>query len=77
LRIWEADKKTVVFITYSVDEAVTLADKIMVMTASGPRQDRDRCRSSARGVLELRNDSYGQIVYGIWGTSRTRSSGRG
>ena len=34
LRIWEADKKTVVFITHSVDEAVTLGDKIMVMTAS-------------------------------------------
>ena len=37
LRIWEVDKKTVVFITHSVDEAVTLADKIMVMTASPGR----------------------------------------
>ena len=37
LRIWEADKKTVVFITHSVDEAVTLGDKIMVMTASPGR----------------------------------------
>jgi NitT/TauT family transport system ATP-binding protein len=33
LRIWEEDKKTVVFITHSVDEAVTLGDKIMVMSA--------------------------------------------
>src|SRR6266478_2676286 len=37
LRIWEVDKKTVVFITHSVDEAVTLADRIMVMTASPGR----------------------------------------
>src|SRR3979409_2184863 len=33
LRIWEDHKKTVVFITHSVDEAVALGDRIMVMTA--------------------------------------------
>ena len=33
LRIWDEDKKTVVFITHSVDEAVTLGDRIVVMTA--------------------------------------------
>src|SRR5680860_623382 len=33
LRIWDETKKTVVYITHSVDEAVTLSDRIMVMTA--------------------------------------------
>ncbi|MBE0518329.1 MAG: ABC transporter ATP-binding protein [Thermoplasmata archaeon] len=33
LRIWLAEKKTVLFVTHSVDEAVYLADKIVVMTA--------------------------------------------
>ncbi len=33
LHIWEEHKKTVVFITHSVDEAVFLGDRIMVMTA--------------------------------------------
>ena len=70
LRIWEIDRKTVVFITHSVDEAVTLADKIMVMTASPGRAktviDVDLPRP--RNVLELRNDPrYGHIVYSIWG----------
>jgi NitT/TauT family transport system ATP-binding protein len=70
LRIWEVDKKTVVFITHSVDEAVTLADRIMVMTASPGRAKTiiDVTLERPRNVLELRNDPrYGQIVYGIWG----------
>ena len=70
LRIWELDKKTVVFITHSVDEAVTLADKIMVMTASPGRAKTviDVALERPRNVLELRNDPhYGQIVYAIWG----------
>ena len=70
LHIWEVDKKTVVFITHSVDEAVTLADKIMVMTASPGRTKTiiDVSLDRPRNVLELRNDPrYGQIVYSIWG----------
>jgi NitT/TauT family transport system ATP-binding protein len=70
LRIWEVDKKTVVFITHSVDEAVTLADRIMVMTASPGRAKTviDVGLERPRNVLELRNDPrYGKIVYGIWG----------
>jgi NitT/TauT family transport system ATP-binding protein len=70
LRIWEADKKTVVFITHSVDEAVTLGDKIMVMTASPGRTKTiiDVPLERPRNVLELRHDPrYGEIVYGIWG----------
>jgi NitT/TauT family transport system ATP-binding protein len=70
LRIWEIDKKTVVFITHSVDEAVTLADKIMVMTASPGRAKTviDVGLERPRNVLELRNDPrYGHIVYTIWG----------
>lgn len=69
LRIWEVDKKTVVFITHSVDEAVTLADKIMVMTASPGRTKTiiDVSLERPRNVLELRNDPrYGKIVYSIW-----------
>ena len=69
LRIWEADKKTVVFITHSVDEAVTLGDKIMVMTASPGRTKTiiDVPLERPRNVLELRHDPrYGEIVYGIW-----------
>jgi NitT/TauT family transport system ATP-binding protein len=33
VKIWEETKKTVVFITHSIDEAVVLADRIFLMTA--------------------------------------------
>jgi NitT/TauT family transport system ATP-binding protein len=69
LRIWEEDKKTVIFITHSVDEAVTLGDKIMVMTASPGHTKTliDVPLERPRNVLELRHDPrYGALVYGIW-----------
>ncbi|NYT01461.1 MAG: ABC transporter ATP-binding protein [Methanosarcinales archaeon] len=33
LRIWEKERKTVIFVTHSVDEAIYLADKIVIMSA--------------------------------------------
>ena len=32
LRIWEAEKKTMVFITHSIDEAILLGDRVVVMS---------------------------------------------
>jgi NitT/TauT family transport system ATP-binding protein len=34
LNIWERDRKTVLFVTHSVEEAVFLSDKVVVMTRS-------------------------------------------
>lgn len=33
LRIWEADRKTVIFVTHSIEEAVLLSDAVIVMAA--------------------------------------------
>lgn len=73
LRIWEEHRKTVVFITHSVDEAVTLGDLIMVMTAQPGRIKTvvDVPLARPRNVLELRHEpEYGEIVYRIWGHLR-------
>jgi NitT/TauT family transport system ATP-binding protein len=73
LRIWEEHRKTVVFITHSVDEAVTLGDQIILMTAQPGRIKKiiEVPLQRPRNVVELRHDRlYGEIVYEIWGHLR-------
>jgi NitT/TauT family transport system ATP-binding protein len=33
LRIWEAERKTIIFVTHDIDEAVQMADRIVVLSA--------------------------------------------
>ena len=69
LRIWDETKKTVVFITHSVDEAVTLGDRIMVMSTNGgrPKAFIDVPFDRPRSVIELRSSpAYGAVFHEIW-----------
>ena len=74
LRLWEATKKTVIFITHSLDEALTLADRVLVMTPRPGRISRviDVPFSRPRDVLLLRRDShYGDLINEIWGALKS------
>ncbi len=62
LRIWEADRKTVVFVTHSIDESILLSDQIVVMGARPgrivatidvdlPRPRDDEMRSDPRWTM--------------------------
>jgi ABC-type nitrate/sulfonate/bicarbonate transport system ATPase subunit len=37
VRLWEAEKKTIVFVTHDIDEAVQLADRVVVLTSRPAR----------------------------------------
>jgi NitT/TauT family transport system ATP-binding protein len=64
LDIWERDRKTVLFVTHSVDEAVFLSDKVVVMTRSPGRIkeivdiDLPRPRRRAELLLDARYQKY-------------------
>lgn len=73
LRIWEETRKTVVFITHSVEEAVLMGDRIMVMTAQPGRVKTivpvDLPRP--RDFIALQNTpAYGEKVHAIWSSLR-------
>ena len=70
LNIWERDRKTVLFVTHSVEEAVFLSDKVVVMTRAPGRIkeivdiDLPRPRRRAELLLDAR---YQEYIVGIEG----------
>jgi NitT/TauT family transport system ATP-binding protein len=73
LRIWEEHKKTVVFITHSVDEAVLLGDRVMVMTAQPGRLKLfvGVPLARPRNIMNLQGaPEYGELVHRIWASLR-------
>lgn len=69
LRIWEETKKTVVFITHSIDEAISLGDRVIVMTnRPGKIKSIIPIRfGRPRRMMELRKEAaYGELVYQVW-----------
>lgn len=69
LRIWEASRKTVVFITHSVDEALTLADRVLVMSPRPGRiiADLPVPFERPREVVALRRDRrFWDLTYDVW-----------
>jgi NitT/TauT family transport system ATP-binding protein len=68
LRIWEETRKTVVYITHSLDEAILLGDRVILMTAHPGRRlatfDIDIPRP--RTVETLNTTRFAQLRGGIW-----------
>ena len=57
LDLWRATRKTIVFITHSIDEAVYYADRVVVMgRAAGPHRRGDSCRPSKASYCNRSNE---------------------
>lgn len=69
LSIWERTGKTVVFITHSVDEALTLADRVLVMSPRPGTIVADLAVpfERPRDVVEMRRDKrFWDLTYEVW-----------
>lgn len=73
LRIWEATGKTVVFVTHSIDEAMIIADRILVLSAR-PGTIKADIRvpfSRPRSVEAVRsNTEFNRLFLHIWSLLR-------
>lgn len=76
LRIWEKTKKTIIFITHSIDEAIFLADRVVVMSAN-PGEIKEtinialpRPRDGIRASAE-----FGRLRQKIWQLLQTGHTG--
>lgn len=73
LRIWEADRKTVVYITHSIDEAVLMGDRVVLMTAH-PGTNKatfDIPLARPRTMKTTGTSEFAELTYAIWESLRS------
>jgi NitT/TauT family transport system ATP-binding protein len=79
LRIWERDRKTIMFVTHDIDEAIFLGDRIVVMSASPGRVVAEiKVELPRPRRLELRNTSeFNRYREQVWNLleEQVRNSG--
>ncbi len=68
LRLWEEDKKTVLYVTHSLEEAVLLGDRVVLMTASPgtAKADYRIAFPRPRGLELTATPEFAQLTYAIW-----------
>lgn len=73
LRIWEADRKTVVYITHSIDEAVLMGDRVVLMTAH-PGTNKatfEVALARPRTLKTTGTPEFAELTYAIWESLRS------
>src|SRR5690349_1336952 len=75
LRIWDELRKTVVYVTHSIDEAIVLADRILIMSARPGRikelLDIQQVFGRPRVVEDVKSSAqYGELFGRVWAQLR-------
>lgn len=68
LGLWEQQRKTVVYITHSIDEAVLLGDRVVLMTAhpGTKKATFDVPLARPRDLHDTSTAQFGELSYSIW-----------
>jgi NitT/TauT family transport system ATP-binding protein len=72
LRLWEAQRKTVLYVTHSIEEAVLLGDRVVLMTAH-PGTNKAVFEVPLERPRSLRTTAdprFGELSYRIWESLR-------
>jgi NitT/TauT family transport system ATP-binding protein len=77
LELWQHSGSTVVFVTHSIDEALTLGDRVLVMSARPGRIIAEELVSlpRPRDAVTLRSDPhFGEMFGRLWGLLRDQAA---
>jgi ABC-type nitrate/sulfonate/bicarbonate transport system ATPase subunit len=67
--VWESDRKTVVYITHSIDEALVLGDRVVVMSArpGHVKAEIEVSLPRPRSVYDLKSTAeFAELVGRVW-----------
>ncbi len=74
LKIWDANKKTILFVTHDLTEAIALSDKVVLFTGRPGTVKRifDVPLRRPRNVFEIHNErGFADLYHEIWGYFKT------
>jgi NitT/TauT family transport system ATP-binding protein len=72
LRLWEDERKTVLYVTHSIEEAVLLGDRVVLMTAhpGTNKASFDVPFPRPRSMATTAEPQFGRLAYAIWESLR-------
>ena len=72
LQLWEQQRKTVVYITHSIEESVLLGDRVILMTAhpGTKKATFDIPLARPRTLEDTSTAQFAEIQYAIWSSLR-------